>query len=114
MAPEDLVQRWLDRLVQCDLPGLVDMYDVHAEMRAMHETFIGRDEIEGGLSFASKWIRGIAVEGVETVAGDDGAWTFDTVVKGRLGRATVRHHWTFSPGGISGHTMSLVRHDKAA
>ncbi len=107
-----LVERWLDRLVACDVPGLVDLYDPRAEMRALHETWKGHAEIENGLTFASRWIRGVQVEGVEPVTTAEGVWTFDTTVKGRLGRAKVRHTWTLTGEHIQDHALSIVRHDK--
>ncbi len=109
-----LIERWLDRLVACDVPGLVDLYDPRAEMRTTHATWKGHDEIESGLTFASRWIRGVQVEGVEPATTSEGVWTFDTTVRGRLGRAKVRHTWTVTGDHIQDHAMHVMRHDKLA
>jgi hypothetical protein len=109
-----MVHDWLNRLVACDVQGLVDMYDPKAEFKALHETWIGTAQIHAGLSFVSKWIRGINVEDVRPVQAFSGKWTFDTTVLGKLGRATVRHTWTLGSGGIEGHNLALVRQDKRA
>ncbi len=105
----DLVHTWLDRLLAFDIEGLVELYDDDAEMRAMSETYRGREEIEEGFAFARAFIRGATVLDVSATPK---RMVFETDVQGKIGHARVRHTWDMVGDRILGHVAELVRHEK--
>lgn len=113
MDAPPLVRRWIDRLVQSDVAGLADLYDPRAELRAMRETWRGREEIEDGFTLARRWIRGIDVD-VAGVRVEGPHLTFDTHVRGRIGHARIRHRWELDGGLITDHALFVLEYDKAA
>ncbi len=108
----NLVQTWLDRLLATDLEGLVDLYEPEASMRALSETYCGRDEIEDGFAMARRFIKDATIDVVNAI--DASRIAFDTTVRGKIGRAHVRHTWTLHAGRIRDHVAELVGHDKTA
>lgn len=111
---DTIVRQWLDRLQSCDLEGLVDLYEPQAELRSWYETWRGHAEIEDGLTFARRWIRDIRIDAVEPVTQKDGTMVFETTVRGKIGRARVRHTWTVAGDRILDHQLALLRHEPKA
>ena len=107
-----LVRNWVDRLVSCDVAGLVDLYDAQAELRAMREVWRGHDELQDGFTLARRWIRDIDVD-VAGVRVEGAHLIFDTDVRGRIGHARIRHRWQIDGGLILDHALFVLEHDKA-
>ena len=114
MTVHPLVQTWIDRLVDVDVEGLLDLYDVQARMNTAHESWEGHDEIADGLRLVQKYLRGVQVEELVAASGDPAHVQFETTVRGVLGRARIHHDWHLGGDRIHRHTMTVLHHDKTA
>lgn len=103
-----LVDRWVDSLQSFDLEGLVDCYDPLAVLSAFQEVVRGREEIEDHLTALGRYLRGVRVDDVRAVETSPDHFSFETSVRGRLGRARIRHDWTLSGDRITDHVMQML------
>ena len=97
--------RCLERL---DMKGMAELYDVGGVIEAMREKWVGRSEIEDGLTAHGRQLRKFSLEGVVEVVESEGRLLFETSVRGPFGSRRVRHEWLLGDGGIQHHTMAMA------